>query len=94
MGSQRVGHRVTELNFHNIQYNTSKMYNSKVFSIFTELFNSHHNLRGLTSSPKCGLFFFNIYFFIWLHQVLVAVCGIEPSPPALGEWSLSHWTTG
>ena len=48
-----------------------------------------------------------IYLFIWLHQVLVAACGIiscsmwdlvpwpgiEPRPPALGTWSLSHWTT-
>ena len=47
-------------------------------------------------------------FLIWLHQVLVAACkisscgmqdlvpwpGIEPRPPALGAWSLSHWTTG
>ena len=45
--------------------------------------------------------------FIWLHQVLVAACGIfsygmwdivpwpgiEPRPLALGTWSLSHWTT-
>ena len=50
--------------------------------------------------------FFNIYLF-WLWQVLVAgmrtlSCdmwalapwpGIEPGPPALGAWSLSHWTT-
>ena len=40
----------------------------------------------------------------WLHQFLVAIrivfsCGmwglvpgIQPRPPALGAWSLSHWT--
>ena len=45
--------------------------------------------------------------FIWLHQVLVVAyglfsfsmwdpvprAGIESRPPALGAWSLSHWTT-
>ena len=49
----------------------------------------------------------NFYLFIWLHPFLVEVCrifscsmwdlvprsGIEPRPPALGAWSLSHWTT-
>ena len=47
-------------------------------------------------------FFNNIYFylFIWLGRVLVAACGLyfpeqgsNPGPPALGAWSLSHWTT-
>ena len=34
----------------------------------------------------------HIYLFSWLGQVLVAACGIEPRPPALGAWwSLSHW---
>ena len=47
------------------------------------------------------------YLFTWLQhsRSLVAACelsvmwdlvrwpGIEPDPPALGEWSLSHWTT-
>ena len=46
--------------------------------------------------------------FTWLSQVFVAACGIfscimsdlvpspgvEPGPPALGAWSLSHWMTG
>ena len=38
--------------------------------------------------------------FIWLYQVLVEAYGIlvpwpgiEPRPPALGAWSLSHWIT-
>ena len=50
------------------------------------------------------------YLFVWLCWVLVAACrifdlhwstqdlvpraGIKPRPPALGVWSLSHWTTG
>ena len=47
------------------------------------------------------------YLFIWLCWVLVPACRIfscstwdlvhwpwmEPRPPALGAWSLSHWTT-
>ena len=51
--------------------------------------------------------FKKIYSCIWLHQVLVVVCGffsccmwdlapcpgIEPGPPALGAWGLGHWTT-
>ena len=47
-------------------------------------------------------FFLNIYLFIYLsvlglscgmRALLVAACGIEPGPPALGAWSLNHWTT-
>ena len=52
-------------------------------------------------------YFFIIYLFIWLCQVLLAACGIfscgtqdlvlwpgiKPLPPALGVWSLSHGTT-
>ena len=48
-----------------------------------------------------------MYLLIWLCQVLGAACqlfscstwdlvpwlGIKPRPPALGAWSLSHWTT-
>ena len=33
----------------------------------------------------------NIY--IWLHWLLVPWPGIEPGPPALRAWSVSHWTT-
>ena len=50
---------------------------------------------------------FKKYLFIWLHWVLVGAFGIfswsmwdlvpwpgiEPGPPALGAWSLSHWTS-
>ena len=59
--------------------------------------------------PHFYFFFSLLYFcfenllinlFIWLCWVLVAasrisvaVCGIEPGPPALGAWRLSHWTT-
>ena len=55
------------------------------------------------------LSFFNIYVFIWLRLVKIIACsivdlsrsmwdlvpwpGIEPGSPALGVWSLSHWTT-
>ena len=64
---------------------------------------SHHLIWTLLS--KVILFFFLIYLLIWLHRVLVVAhgifsCtmwvlvpwGIEPGPPALGVWSLSHWT--
>ena len=47
--------------------------------------------------------FFKKYLFIyfWLHWVFAAARvwdlvprpGIEPRPPALGAWSLNHWTT-
>ena len=55
----------------------------------------------------CNLFFFfflthswfnliNLFMF-WPHHVacgiLVPRPGIEPGPPALGMWSLTHWTT-
>ena len=53
------------------------------------------------------VFFLFQYLFIWLHKVfvlahrifscsmrdLVSWPGMEPRPPALGVWSLSHWTT-
>ena len=51
------------------------------------------------------LLFFSFFLdlFIWLHWILVAawellvLCslgpGIEPRPPVLGAWSLSHWPT-
>ena len=49
---------------------------------------------------KGGFLFVLFYFclFIWLHWILVAAClvpwpGIKPRSPALGAWSLSHWTT-
>ena len=69
------------------------------------------NTRGqLSTSPSLCLykfFFFNIYWLIWLCQVIIVACGIfshsmsdlvswpgtEPVPPALWAWSLSHWTT-
>ena len=50
----------------------------------------------------------NLIYLFWLPLVLVAACGlfvaacmrdlvpqpgIEPGPPALGAWSLTHWTT-
>ena len=35
----------------------------------------------------------NVYWFIWLHRILVPLSGMEPGPPALGAQSLSHWTT-
>ena len=52
---------------------------------------------------------FYLYLFIWLHWVLAAACrifscgmwralvpqpGIEPGPPALQAFHLSHWTAG
>ena len=40
-------------------------------------------------------FFF--FFLFWLHPaaygILVPQPGMEPNPPALGAWSLNHWTT-
>ena len=63
-------------------------------------------LCDLGKSPFLKIF---MYVCIWLLWVLVAACGIlnlscgmwdlvlwrgiEPKPPALGQWSLSHWTT-
>ena len=53
-----------------------------------------------------SIFPFLKYLFIWLCWVLVVACKllvaecgiqfpdrIEPGSPALGAWSLSHWTT-
>ena len=47
------------------------------------------------------LIFFICILSIRLHWVLVVAygipvpwLGIESGPPALGVWSLSHWTTG
>ena len=64
--------------------------------------------RG-SSQPRDGIqvsciagrfFFFFLYLFILLHQVfscsmwdLIPLPRIEPRPPALVAWSLSHWTT-
>ena len=59
-------------------------------------------LTFVPAIPGDSSFFFNIcfYLFLWLCWVLVAACGIyfpdqgsNPRPPALGAWSLSHWTT-
>ena len=60
------------------------------------------NPAQITPSQKPSNFF-SFYLFsecIWLCQVLVAAYGIlvpwpgiEPRTPALGAWSLSHWTT-
>ena len=62
--------------------------------------------QGLWTSVE-GHSYASGYLFIWLHWVLVLTrrifsCsmwdqvpqpGIKPEPPALGAWSLSHWTT-
>ena len=54
-------------------------------------------------SLACGILFFspNIYLFVYLDALglscgmwdLVPWPGIEPSPAALGAYSLNHWTT-
>ena len=31
--------------------------------------------------------------FVTVYKLLVAAHGIKTGPPALGAWSLSHWTT-
>ena len=64
-------------------------------------------LPSLLSSPLSYFFLFFLYLF-WLcwvlaaaYGLLVAACmrelvprpGIEPGPPALGVWNLTHWTT-
>ena len=60
-----------------------------------------------TTSAAQDEFSFILFFFLWLHQVLVGAPrifsygtwnlvpgpGTEPRLPALGAWSLSHWTT-
>ena len=54
------------------------------------------DINYCTSSIYC---FLDLFLFIWLCQVLVAVGGVqfpagsEPWSPALGARSLSHWTT-
>ena len=40
----------------------------------------------LSSVAACGIFGCSIWN-------LVPCPGVEPRPPALGAWSLSHWTT-
>ena len=55
------------------------------------------------------IFIYLLFLFIlfWLRRIFVVACGllscgtwdlvpqsgIEPRPPALGVWSLTHWTT-
>ena len=63
------------------------------------------NLKQRMKVNDANLLKYNIYsvilnLFLWLCWVLVAACGIyfpdqgsNPGPPALGAWSLSHWTT-
>ena len=38
-----------------------------------------------------------VYFMFWPHMqhvgILVSPSGMEPMPPALEAWSLTHWTT-
>ena len=38
-----------------------------------------------------------LYFIFWPHHatcgILVSPSGIEPTPPALEAWHLTHWTT-
>ena len=67
---------------------------------------SWHKITIGSSLSFLVLFFFNVYLFIWLCQVLDAACGIfscstwdlvpwpgiKPWPPALGARSLSQWT--
>ena len=66
-----------------------------------------NSISALKAQAQCAerssifFFFFNIYLFIWLRWVLVSCSmwdpvpwpGTEPGSPALGAWSLSHWTT-
>ena len=78
----------------------------------TRLRDSHFTSHRITEmqwvEPSPGsAFFFNVYLFIWLCQVLVAACGIfhcsiwdlvswpgiEARLPTLGAQSLSRWTT-
>ena len=39
----------------------------------------------------------SFFFFFWSQLaacgILVPQLGMEPKPPALGAWSLNHWTT-
>ena len=39
-----------------------------------------------------SILFIDGYLFIWPHRVLATAHGIKPGPPALGVWSLNHWT--
>ena len=47
-----------------------------------------------------GISFIYTYVYIYICMylldcwvLLIAACGIKPRSPALGAWSLSHWTT-
>ena len=67
-----------------------------------------HNVLGVEDRVLLlcpTTFSLNIYLCIWLRQVIVMACellvvtwslvpwpGIKPGLPALGVWSLSHWT--
>ena len=47
----------------------------------------------------CGIFFFSVaacrIFSCGMWDLLIVPWpGMEPRPPALGAWSLNHWTTG
>ena len=57
-----------------------------LFKIFIYLFWLH---RVLVVAR--GIFFF--FFFSFSRWDLVPQPGIEPGSPALGAWSLTHWTT-
>ena len=47
--------------------------------------------------PGRLFFFFNVLFYLFIchvtYGILVPQPGIEPNPPALGAWSLDHWST-
>ena len=44
-----------------------------------------------------AFFFFNVLFYLFIchvtYGILVPQPGIEPNPPALGAWSLDHWSS-
>ena len=58
--------------------------------------------RSLHFHFHCFIYETLLIFFIWVHQVLIAACGIYfrnqgsnlSLHPTLGVWSFSHWTTG
>ena len=64
--------------------------------VLSSIFHKVKNIQqgGINSEVESSFFFF------WLCCVLVAAYEIyvpeqrmNSGPPALGEWSLSHWTT-
>ena len=68
-----------------------------------KLLPSSHQWLTFPEKQSSSFFFLTFIYFFWLCRVVLAPCGkwdlvpwpgIEPGLPALGTWSLRHWTQG